>query len=100
MYPKTFADSFVNTNGRMTCLSSCRSPRRRSRGASHLSPSDTRFWPIRVKQARIKDSILTHILAAIGRAGLVLVDISNQRAADLCVGRIQTSCTSWGWRTP
>jgi hypothetical protein len=81
MYPKVFSDYFRSFDrSREVFVAMPFSRDAQSRWTNIFSPAirSIGLHPFRVREGRISDSILTDILAGIGRARLILVDVSFQ----------------------
>ena len=85
MYPKIFSDyfrGFERSNDVFVAMPFSRDTEPRWRTIFRPAVQSIGLRPHRVRDGQISDSILTDILAGIGRAQLVLVDISFQTHRD------------------
>jgi hypothetical protein len=85
MYPKIFADyfrGFDRSNEVFVAMPFSRDAEPRWRNIFVPAVRGLNLRPFRVRERGVSDSIATDILAGIGRARLVLVDASFQRAGD------------------
>jgi hypothetical protein len=85
VYPKIFSDyfrDFERSSEVFVAMPFSREAEPRWRSIFSPAIRSLRLRPFRVRQGRVSDSILTDILRAIGRARLLLIDVSFQRIKD------------------
>jgi len=82
MYPKIFSDyfrGFERSSEVFVAMPFSREAEPRWRDIFSPAVRSLKLRPFRVREGRVGDSILTDILGAIGRARLLLIDLSFQQ---------------------